>query len=443
LEARDLIVTPLLLMAIFGAGYFIRPFVSDSVTQKYFFPALTVKLLGALAVGFVYQFYYGGGDTFNYHTHGSRIIWDTFMEDPEKGMLLFFNDGTRLQGIYKPASQVVFFTDPSSFMVVKIATVFDFFTFSSYSATAVLFALFSFVGMWMFFMTFYDQYPHLHRGLAVASFFIPSVFFWGSGLLKDTVTIGCLGVITYQVYRTFIRRRFSIWSILIFTPAVYLLYAIKFYILLVYIPAVIVWVIFANFNRIHSVVLKALLLPFIMLLGVVMAYFSVLEAGRDNAKYSLDNLSKTAQITAYDIRYWTGREAGSGYSLGQLDGSYESMLRLAPQAINVSLFRPYLWEVKNPLMLLSSLESLALLILVVYLLIRVNIRIGRELLQPNVLFLMIFALTFSFAVGVSTFNFGTLVRYKIPMLPFFGVALILLYDSLKRSRNTGVLAVTE
>jgi hypothetical protein len=430
-------------MAIYCVGYFVRPFVSDDVIRKYFFPALTVKLVGALAVGFIYQFYYSGGDTFNYHTYGSRIVWETFMRDPEKGIQLFFYDGTHFEGIYKPASQLVFFTDPSSFMVVKIAFIFDLFTFSSYSATAIFFALFSFAGMWMFFLTFYDQYPQLHKGLAIASFFIPSVFFWGSGLLKDTITMGCLGIITYHVYRTFILGRFSIWSIFIFIPALYLLYVIKFYILLVFIPTAIIWIFLVNFNRIRSVVLKALLLPFVLSLGIIMGYFAVLEAGRDNVKYSLDNLSKTAQVTAYDIRYWTGREAGSGYTLGELDGSFASMVSLAPQAINVSLFRPYLWEVKNPLMLLSALESLALLIFVIYLLIRVNIRILSELLEPNVLFLVVFALTFSFAVGVSTFNFGTLVRYKIPMLPFLGVALILLYDSLKRLRKTEALASTE
>src|SRR5690606_35076418 len=39
--------------------------------------------------------------------------------------------------------------------------------------------------------------------------------------------------------------------------------------------------------------------------------------------------------------------------------------------------------------------------------------------EPLVMFFLIFTIIFSFAIGVSTFNFGTLARYRIPMLPLF------------------------
>jgi hypothetical protein len=54
--------------------------------------------------------------------------------------------------------------------------------------------------------------------------------------------------------------------------------------------------------------------------------------------------------------------------------------------------------------------------------------------NPTVAFCLGFSLIFAFAVGVSTYNFGTLVRYKIPMLPFFIIALILVDDLAKHER---------
>jgi hypothetical protein len=63
--------------------------------------------------------------------------------------------------------------------------------------------------------------------------------------------------------------------------------------------------------------------------------------------------------------------------------------------------------------------------------------------DPNVIFAMVFSLSFAFAVGVSTFNFGTLVRYKIPVLPFFLVALILILDYSNRDKKSEVLDRTE
>jgi hypothetical protein len=221
------------------------------------------------------------------------------------------------------------------------------------------------------------------------------------------------------------------------------MYAIKIYILLTFLPAAIVWVFIANLAAIRTVVLKIMLAPFIISAAVALAYFAMLKAGEDNAKYSLKNVAKTAQVTAYDIRYWTGRDAGSGYTLGELDGTFASMVRLAPQAVNVSLFRPYLWEVKNPLMLLSALESLLLLALTLYILVKKNIKIFPAIANMNVAFALLFSLTFAFAVGVSTYNFGTLVRYKIPLLPFFLVALILILHHSKSERKLDALEFTE
>ena len=443
MELRDLIVTPLLLLVVIIAAHLVRPRVTNSVTRRYFFPALAVKIIGALAVGFIYQFHYGGGDTFNYQTHGRRHIWEAFMDSPTKAFRLLLTDGQTYNDVYKYASKIIFFPDPQSYAIVKIAAVFDLLTFSSYSSTAVLFALVSFVGMWMFFQTFYEQYPTLHKQLAIAAFFIPSVFFWGSGLLKDTITLACLGAATYQIYRIFIRKQFGFRHLMLLTLSFYGLYSIKIYILLTFLPATIIWVFLANLASIRTKVLKIMLAPFMLTAAITLGYFAMVKAGEDNSKYSLKKVAMTAKITAYDIGFYTGRDAGSGYALGELDGTLTSMFKLAPQAIVVSLFRPYLWEVKNPLMLLSALESLALLLICILIVVKLNVRLASCISHPTVVFALIFSIVFAFAVGVSTFNFGTLVRYKIPLLPFFTVALIFIWDYSKRERKVSPFESTE
>ncbi|MEJ1239017.1 hypothetical protein WBG78_12860 [Chryseolinea sp. T2] len=402
-----------------------------------------MKIIGALAVGMIYQFYYGGGDTYNYHTWGSRIIWEAFFDSPAKWFKLVFGDNTDATGIYNYSTRILFFYDPSSYAVVRVAGFFDLFTFSAYSATAVLFAVFCFIGVWMLFLTFYHGYPDLHRLLATAIFFIPSVFFWGSGLLKDTLTLGCLGIATFTIHRIFIQRKFRFDLFVLLLVALLGLFKIKIYILLVYLPAIIVWVFLENLDSLKSLVLRIMLFPSVITIATVIAYFAMIKASEDNAKYSINSIAKTAQVTAYDIRYLSGKDAGSGYTLGELDGTFGSMIALAPQAINVSLFRPYLWEVNNPLMLLSSLESVVFLVATLRILFRYNLRIFRVFLQPPIFFSLIFSLTFAFAVGVSTYNFGTLVRYKIPLLPFFALSLILITDYSNRERNVGVLELTE
>ena len=104
------------------------------------------------------------------------------------------------------------------------------------------------------------------------------------------------------------------------------------------------------------------------------------------------------------------------------------MIRKFPLAVNVTLFRPYLWEAYNPVMLLSALESFFTLLLTVYILFQVGIRHLFSLLasRPVVVFCLLFAIAFSFSVGISTYNFGSLVRYKIPMFPFYLSGLFIL-----------------
>lgn len=443
MELRDFIVTPIIISLVYIGAMMVRPFVTDELTRPYFLPALTVRILGALALGFIYQFYYGGGDTFNYHTGGSRFIWEAFMDSPEKGLQMMFSGGVHQGSFYKYSSRIEFFGNPSAFFVIRMAALFDIFTFSSYSATAVLFGVFGFVGAWMMYYTFYRRYPELYFWLAIAILFIPSVFFWGSGLLKDTIVLSSIGIATYEIDRLFIRRKISLVHVVILLLSLYFVFVVKKFVLQAYLPAAILWIYQQQMKIIPSMVLRIMIFPFVIAMSVYVGYYTAVKVGEGDQKYAIDKLAETARVTAVDIHDLTGKNAGSGYTLGELDGSFLGMLRLAPFAVNVALFRPYLWEVNNPLMLLSALESLVMLLLVFYIILKKGTTLLLLLSNPDVVFCLIFSIVFAFAVGVSTFNFGTLVRYKIPVLPFFSTALLIIAFYSNSDKKVGVLDATE
>jgi hypothetical protein len=185
-----------------------------------------------------------------------------------------------------------------------------------------------------------------------------------------------------------------------------------------------------------------MIFPLIIFLAVLLGYWSVVKIGEGDARYSVDKIARTAKITAYDIGFYTGRDAGSGYSLGELDGTFMGMMRKAPQAINVTLFRPYLWEVKNPLMFLSSLEGSLLIVFFLYILFSARSRSLLALNNPDILFLLVFSLILAFAVGITSYNFGTLARYKIPLMPYFTLALVLIFYE-NKERKLFMLESTE
>jgi hypothetical protein len=184
-----------------------------------------------------------------------------------------------------------------------------------------------------------------------------------------------------------------------------------------------------------------MVLPVSLFILLGSGYFTVREIGEENRRYNLENLTQTAEATARWLTYVSLREEGSAYTLGDFDYSATGILKKTIPAIWVTLFRPYVWEVRNPVMALSALESLTLFLFFLFVIFVMLWKrsVGKIFRQPVITFCLFFALTFSFAVGISTYNFGSLVRYKIPVMPFFLIGLFLILYYAKRPRKVSRL----
>ncbi len=428
MDARDLLIAPLVILVIYGVAFLLRPYVTYEENRKYFFPALTLKFLGALGLGVLYQFYYGGGDTFGYYTHGASHIFDAFLDQTSIAFKLIFYDNNYEDGVFKYASRIWMYRDSPAYMVVRIAGILAIITGGTYSGTALLFALISFSGLWAMFMAFCKLFPNQILGLAIAILFIPSTIFWGSGILKDSITYGMLGWSTAAVIQLLYWRRRPLLWLFILVISLVLAFKIKEYIVLSFVPAAMIWAYFVLIKKLRNKMTRILVAPFVVASIVTISVYTVYKVGENSPRYSISNLAETARITAYDIGRWTGRNAGSRYDLGDFDGTPSSMIRLAPAAINVSLFRPYIWEVRSPLMLLASLEGMVLFIFTLIILYRMLWYKINVLTSPAAWFSLVFSITFAFAVGISTYNFGTLFRYKVPLMPFYAILLVLAYS---------------
>jgi hypothetical protein len=436
MELKDFLVTPIFLMIIYFFAYRLRNKYSDKITRRYFIPALTVKIIGAICLGLIYQFYYGGGDTFNFYTHGSRHIWDAFLDSPIKAIQLIFADGSYQAGTYKYAARIWFYKDLPSYFVVRVSAFFGVFTFHTYTAIACFFAVLSFSGLWACYQVFVERFPDLHKELALAFFFMPSVFFWGSGIMKDTLTLGALTWVVFALINLVSGSGFRIKYLIILVLSCYVLFVIKIYILMALLPAAMIWLFLKNVKRIKAKWVRVFVAPVAMVLGLITAFVFIAKLSENNEKYSVNKMAETAEVTATYLSRMSIESGGSGYTLGDFDFSTTGMIKKFPAAVWVSLFRPYLWEVRNPIMLLSALESLFLLIISLYLIFKIGLikTFQHSVSKPIVLFCLVFSIGMAFAVGLTSYNFGTLVRYKIPLMPFFLSALFIM-NQLANSRR--------
>ena len=123
-----------------------------------------------------------------------------------------------------------------------------------------------------------------------------------------------------------------------------------------------------------------------------------------------------------------------------MEPTWTSVLSKAPIALPAALFRPFVTECTNFVMLLSGIENLLVLGLFIRVLFKSRlVFFGSALVgNPLVLVCFSFAILYGFVTGITTPNFGALVRFKIPLQPLFVSGMFIVLFLLKeRNRKRG------
>ncbi len=419
----------ILILANIFKGRFLTP-----ATRKHFMPALMLKLLGAISLGLVYEFYYGyGGDTFGYYFYPGRYVTDVIFSDPGAWFQLVFFPVSEAPELYAYTSRIFTYFDPPTYFVARFVGFFGVFTLKSYYATALLFGVISFTGVWALYHTFCKLYPKMALPFAIACLYIPSLWFWGSGILKDSLTISAMGWLIYGVFEMYFHRRYTLLNVIILIISFYILMVVKVYILMCLIPALIFLMGYKRFVSIKNLALRILMLPFILALVGFGGTYALIRIGEQNQRYNVENLTYTASTTAEWLEFVGEKEQGSVYSLGEVDYSPVGLIQKAPLATTTGLFRPFLWEVRNVVMLMSAIEGTFILFILFHTFFKTGFfNFFREAVSdPIIGFCFIFAIVFAFAIGLATYNFGSLVRYRIPLIPLFLIGLYLVQERIK------------
>ncbi|MBN8703024.1 MAG: hypothetical protein J0M08_08160 [Bacteroidetes bacterium] len=390
----------------------------------------------------IYTLYYGGGDTTNYYESGVAIA-NLLDVDYHKFFDILYNGeiDKRIHYFTNETGFPVYKRDVHSAFVSRIIAVFTLVGFKAYIPTTILLSFVCFIGNWKLYVLFIEYFPKIQKELFIALLAIPSILFWGAGISKDTITLSALGWYVYGFNKFFILKKDRIISGIYLGIASYLLIVIKPYIFFATLPGSVIWF-FSDFtHRIGSKLIKFLIGPIFLSVAVLFSYYILLNFGENLGQYSLDNVFNKASTTQKDFK---NNEAYSknSFDIGDFEPTLAGSLKKAHLAIAAGLFRPYLWDARNAVMLLSALENTYIALLTFFLLLRLKF-FGFFFLinkHPLLLFSFLFALFFAFAVGLSTANFGALVRLKIPCIPFFVASLFILKHlyQVKSGRKLGI-----
>lgn len=429
----DYLLLPLVLFVIFviAAYYRNKYYPPRHPLRKYFMWGFGVKIFGAIFVGLVYVYYYKGGDTLNFWDH--TVITNSALQDSFATwfkLVSGFGD-TYDTDVFPYASQMLWYTSPAEHLLFSVGAVLGVFTLTTYLPTAVLLAAVSFIGVWRMFTVFTKLYPRLVKQMAFAVLFVPSVVVWGSGYLKDTITFSCLGFIMHYLYEIFYENKKIVGNSIKCLFFLYIVFVVKSYIMLAFLPAMLLWSVGLLSYKIKNqrlIIVSRYILYVLSIVGLVVIGGQIQQ--QMFGEYNVESIAFKSMTTRNYLIARTIEYEGSGYNLGEIDPTLGGMLEKAPAAINATLFRPYPWEARKPIVMLSALEALACLVLTIAAVFRNNpVRVVMRILSDETLQLcVIFTLVFAFAVGITTSNFGTLSRYKIPCMPFYFAFLFILLN---------------
>lgn len=438
----DIFIIPLYLIVFLLIGFQTqRSNIKKNPVYRFYFKGLLFKFFSAILFCLVFTLYYTeGGDTLNYYVSAKSMsnlmlkdfnqYLDLLINGTGPGKWAYFNNDTGfpMHFMYK---------DPKTFMVSRLTSVIMPITNNSLIGTTLILSFISYTAVWKLYLFFTHFYPKLDKNLAIAVLFMPSVTFWGSGIMKDTYTFAALSWFVFNVFQIVIKKQKIPINIFLALINAWVILSIKPYIFIALLPGAVLWAFYQRISNIKSVVLKGMIFPIIIIVafGLVSVIFSKISSSLgEYANY--DQIVLKAKNTQEDLLDET-RYGKNNYNIGKIDGSTSGMIKIAPKALIAGLFRPFIWEARSPFIAVSGLENAFILFSMIFLLIRLKvIRFFQYMFsEPVLMFSFIFTVFFVFGVGLSSTNFGALVRYKIPAIPFFMATVFIMLEKYKQRHS--------
>jgi hypothetical protein len=351
--------------------------------------AFAFKVLLGCLYGYIHLHYYNGDDTWIYNNEGI-IACQKLKSDP----LLFFTDLLPQQVNSLQTLKDFISKSLEHDLMVKIIAIFSFFSGGNYYVNVIFFNFFLFWGHYWLYHFLTKRYTDKRTALLIGIFFIPPLVFWLSGIRGDGLLFFFLTLLFlfFQNWLTNKDARYLVYAFLSMIGIFIFRSAIVF----VLIPFLVGWLISERFRT----------APLITYL------FTYLFCGLFffTAKYIHPALNLPAIVVnkQYEFSQLPGK---TRYNIEPLKPELPSFIRAIPSAFRNSFLRPYLWEAKGTLQLLTAVETAAFLLYVFIIL--PFFQWNRVKTDPWLIGALFFSLSIFLFIGLTIPFPGAIIRYKV------------------------------
>jgi hypothetical protein len=352
------------------------------------------KLAGATVRYLALVYIFGGGDATGYHTFAA-------------GMAPFVRE-LDLAAVFDRLGNLSFGTNTTKIAVTFLYTPY----IPSMYGGFIELATFSFMGQIGFYTAFRRWVPTDRlKPYALGLFFLPTLLFWPSGVGKDAIMIGALGLAAagFSATLSSYRLRYLLMGGLSLTLAT----LVRPHVSMLMLGAVFIAMVFGRGPTAARARTKRLAVTGLIALALLI--------GAPRAVQLID-LELSAEGFENLIEQQADRTGQGG---SQIQGEAVTSPVQFPAAMLRVLFRPLPTEASSMEMLLTSLEGVALLALTVVLAPRMVRRLKRGFRNPWVIVSGVY--TVGFIVAFSTvLNLGILARQRAQVLPLYVAFIIAL-----------------
>tara|TARA_B100000809_G_C15127906_1_gene527072 strand:- start:2189 stop:3280 length:1092 start_codon:yes stop_codon:yes gene_type:complete len=335
-----------------------------------------------------------------------------------KMLIGFDNDSTHFNNNYyqymgnwiRPETNDLF-TD--THIIIRFNAFVHLFSFGYIHVHNVFINFISIIGLTTIFKAFKPFLYHKEKVLFYLLALIPSILFWGSGLLKESIIFFALGVLFLNVFS--LTKKIKPLNFVYILAAVLLIVFTKFYLLVALSIPILGYLLNLYFS------LKKPIIGYLISFTLFMVTITIAPLIFEEL-----NFIKQIAIKQQDFsRFVLVEGATSGFILPELSDGI-SLLTNIPNALLNTLVRPFLWECNALFVWLSAFENIVVLALII---IAIVFRKKMNTAQKNIFYFnLIFVFCLFTIIGLTTPVFGAIMRYKIPGLILLLISLLLLVD---------------
>ncbi|MCS6789808.1 MAG: hypothetical protein NZ580_02340 [Bacteroidia bacterium] len=411
--------------------------------RKIAFYGWLLRVIGGVSIYHFYRLYYGGGDVINFISD-SLSLYSSLFHAPGTTIEYFFHSVIYHDFVdfhlkrpefaylwYSYRIGITYMNDPATATVPVLYMPFVILSMGFIHPSIVLFATLSFLVFFRFYQSLKNIYPEAGYYLAFPFIFSPSVITWISLPFKEAVV---LIMLLYTLEKLIFYPK-SVWGYIAGIPTFYLTSIIKPYVIMSITPSIALSYVTRYVDKAKRNVVYYTFYWFFLVVGLIVSAYGIIYVSESQSKYSLDNILNYAQVVQYDLtrnEVYYGETGGSRYDIGEFSPTLLGVLQKFPIAFFTGAFRPLLWESWKFVIFISSLEGTIFLIYILlrmtkYGLLKLFIKIFNS---PFGWPFIIYSITFLFMTGLTSGNFGNLVRYRMPGLIFFYTIIIGTYEAM-------------